>query len=775
MKFVPKFIAHISKKSYLYMIIKFSGLFDAEWYVKTYPEVRYWKKSPLSHYLRNGYKHGYDPSPRFSSKQYYIDNPDAYYKGINPLIHYLTFGRKNGATYMPHIEGAKEDKDWMEKEGPKISIIVPNYNHGAYLRERLDSIYSQTYRNFEVWLLDDGSTDNSKEILKEYAEKFADRTTLVINETNSGSPFAQWRKGLQYAKGDIIWIAESDDWCEKNFLETLIPSFMDESVMLSFAETLFMKEGKIVWTMTNYLSDISADLFAKSFEMTGYECTRDFFSKKNIIPNVSSCIFRKPTNLPLLNNEQWNSMKVCGDWIFYLNLIRAGKISYSVDTKSYYRQHENNLSVGLHQKNRYYEEHQMVREFLAENYRLTSEQLSYIKSSLESFWKKNRSDFDQEKFDTIFDDSKMATLSRNRVPNIAMCSFSFSTGGGEKVPIDLANALYEKGVAVTFIDCGGTLRNDIIREKLTKGIPLISLEWNFDKISKIITSFGIEVLHSHHANVDYALAHSKPEGVHQVVTLHGMYETLKAKRLQIQLPFLAKKIDKWYYIADKNLPVMFEYDVDGTKLKKIFNAVPDKPILRPKEQVLAELGFPEDATILTIASRALKEKGWNILYEAVANIRKKTGKNICIAFIGDGPEYEKLKVPNQLWARFVGYSDDVPSYFNALDIVMLPSVFSGESFPLCILEAFQVGKPVIATNIGEIQNMMTCEEGVAGKILQINNGNINVQELEQAILSLANDKEEYEKVVAISKRLSERYSMDRLTNLLIDEYKSCIN
>lgn len=52
---------------------------------------------------------------------------------------------------------------------PLVSIIVPNYNHALYLRERLDSIYSQTYKKFEVILLDDASSDNSVEILTEYA------------------------------------------------------------------------------------------------------------------------------------------------------------------------------------------------------------------------------------------------------------------------------------------------------------------------------------------------------------------------------------------------------------------------------------------------------------------------------------------------------------------------------------------------------------------------------------------------------------------------------
>ena len=76
---------------------------------------------------------------------------------------------------------------------PLVSIIVPNFNHAAYLRERLDSIYNQTYSNYEVLLLDDCSTDDSQAILMEYANKYRDKTITVFNKENSGKVFEQWK------------------------------------------------------------------------------------------------------------------------------------------------------------------------------------------------------------------------------------------------------------------------------------------------------------------------------------------------------------------------------------------------------------------------------------------------------------------------------------------------------------------------------------------------------------------------------------------------------
>ena len=133
---------------------------------------------------------------------------------------------------------------------PKVSIIVPSYNHASYLRERLESIYRQTYWNIEVILLDDCSSDGSVEILQEFAQRFSDRTICHFNDTNSGGVFHQWKKGLELASGELVWIAESDDACSENFLAELVRFFANSAVMLAFARTEFIQggRGETIWT-----------------------------------------------------------------------------------------------------------------------------------------------------------------------------------------------------------------------------------------------------------------------------------------------------------------------------------------------------------------------------------------------------------------------------------------------------------------------------------------------------------------------------------------------
>src|SRR5476649_961009 len=99
-----------------------------------------------------------------------------------------------------------------------VSVIIPNYNHEPYLEQRINSVLNQTYKNIEVIILDDNSTDSSRQVIERYRADTQIKH-IVYNHTNSGSPFIQWKKGIDLAKGKYIWMAESDDYSDLTFLE----------------------------------------------------------------------------------------------------------------------------------------------------------------------------------------------------------------------------------------------------------------------------------------------------------------------------------------------------------------------------------------------------------------------------------------------------------------------------------------------------------------------------------------------------------------------------
>lgn len=100
-----------------------------------------------------------------------------------------------------------------------ISVIIPIYNAEEYLHRCLDSLINQSYTNFEVLLVNDGSIDHSEDICKEFQQK--DSRFKLLNKSNGGVSSAR-NIGLKYAKGEWIYFLDADDWLELNAFEKLL-------------------------------------------------------------------------------------------------------------------------------------------------------------------------------------------------------------------------------------------------------------------------------------------------------------------------------------------------------------------------------------------------------------------------------------------------------------------------------------------------------------------------------------------------------------------------
>ena len=99
----------------------------------------------------------------------------------------------------------------------KISIIIPVYNCEEYIKKCIDSIIEQTYKDFEVIIINDGSTDNTNYILNEYKNY---SNIIIINQNNHGVSYSR-NVGLEKAKGNYICFIDGDDYIDKDYLSTL--------------------------------------------------------------------------------------------------------------------------------------------------------------------------------------------------------------------------------------------------------------------------------------------------------------------------------------------------------------------------------------------------------------------------------------------------------------------------------------------------------------------------------------------------------------------------
>lgn len=240
---------------------------------------------------------------------------------------------------------------------PFVSVIIPNYNHAIFLKERIESVLNQSYQDFEIIILDDVSTDNSKEIIWQY-EKNPHVSHIVFNQENSGSPFRQWKKGMKLAKGELIWIAESDDTCERLFLEKLVAKYQKyENVSYCFCRSHLMnKKGHI------------KKVFQKSFGDKEIYRGRDFIEQKliwgNAVVNASAVIFNKKKALSI-SNEYMNYRGV-GDWIFWTEMAEQGNVAIVDEPLNNYRYYGNNTTSKNRKEGNEIKEAKSVFVFLKE-------------------------------------------------------------------------------------------------------------------------------------------------------------------------------------------------------------------------------------------------------------------------------------------------------------------------------------------------------------------------------------------------------------------------
>lgn len=229
-----------------------------------------------------------------------------------------------------------------------VSIIIPNYNHASFLNKRIESVLAQSYQNYELILLDDCSTDNSWDILKSY-NKHPRLTGLLRNKNNSGSPFKQWKKGIGLAKGKYVWIAESDDWAQPDFLATLIP-LLEQGHGLAYCRSDEIDEIGEVFRDFFWADGLDPDRWRQDYVNIGYNEVRDYLLYRCTIPNASACVFRREL-APLRCG--FDKMKYCGDWLFWIRLLETCSLAYVSKTLNHFRHHPSSTRRKKSEKEEY--------------------------------------------------------------------------------------------------------------------------------------------------------------------------------------------------------------------------------------------------------------------------------------------------------------------------------------------------------------------------------------------------------------------------------------
>ena len=244
------------------------------------------------------------------------------------------------ATLVAEIASGKTSAESPPDARPLVSVIVPNYNHAPFLAKRLESIAAQGIENMEILILDDASTDESREILNAFASMHP-RTRLVLNAANSGSTFKQWRKGLDMARGQFVWIAESDDCAEPGLLSALLHKLQrNPDAAIAYAQSRMIDESdRDLGLPLEWTADLSTTRWLSDFVANGHEEIRTALSIKNSIPNASAVVFRNFDGIVDLVDD---TMRLCADWLFWVRLCARGGVAFDARPLNRWRQRTSN-------------------------------------------------------------------------------------------------------------------------------------------------------------------------------------------------------------------------------------------------------------------------------------------------------------------------------------------------------------------------------------------------------------------------------------------------
>ena len=267
---------------------------------------------------------------------------------------------------------------WMGWALPRVSVVVPNYNYALYLPQRIESICRQVLPFYELIVLDDASTDNSCEVLERLALERGIHLRLVRNSRNSGSVFRQWAKGVELARGDLVWIAEADDLSEPDFLVRVAAAMSDPAVVMAYAQSKQIDiTGRVcAENYFDYTRDVSEERWCKSYRTRGEEEIRTCLAVKNTLPNASAVLFRRSALRAALDRdlETICTYRIAGDWLTYLAVLERGDVAFVSESLNRHRRHVSSVTLSANAKS-HLAEILRVQQWVARRYAPPSDSL----------------------------------------------------------------------------------------------------------------------------------------------------------------------------------------------------------------------------------------------------------------------------------------------------------------------------------------------------------------------------------------------------------------
>lgn len=706
--------------------------FDAPWYLYSYPEIEADGSDAFIHYMTTGWRERRDPSPEFSTSAYLLRYPDIAKANINPFVHWVLHGKAEGRS------GASSSSNFRTRPyRPSIAAIVMVSAERPVSPDCLSSVTGQSYDDLSILLVGDAAALDS-------VSRHVPGDRIVPIETPPGAaPWDRLRQSLSDARSELVWFVDEASVYDPDYIARLASSFADGSVQVGFGR--FIEPGDF-----DPLAADRSQLVKDGWNRHVTTPAAIWFDKALATGDLSApdrgFVWRRRD----IDDRTWHAAEnasVLGIWHLLLFMASGGQIASVRDALA--RRIGPGQSTGIP---------------------------AWPRSAGHAAAGALLSDFAQQ-VGKRWPGARDAAQAADGGAHILIVTHGIFAGGAENLPIQMANSLAERGVVVSMLIFKTDDINQEMRATLDPGVSIYEAEWVLEYgCDAFVRDIGCTLIHSH-GIVGETFFFGRCEcdiPVPYIATLHGSYEASKKKHLPEKL--LAKivgRVDLFIYTADKNLAPLQRHNVRLERVTKMSNAMPVDPVAFPQSR--AELGIAEDAVVFTLVARGIKEKGWSTAIKAFKAVRARNpGRAMHLCLVGEGDEPDRLEPQNRADPNisFLGYQLRINGLYRLSDVAIVPTRFVGESFPLCIIQALQVGCPVIGTNVGEIASMLLGSGEPAGLVVEPSRSDKDFETGFAAAMDRIMDDQFRANLSKAALAAGKAYDMNALTDRYIDIYRN---
>lgn len=676
-----------------------SKYFDREWYERANPDVFRSRLQPALHYALQGHLEGRSASAGFDSAFYLRRHPDVQRAGINPLLHFVIFGSEERRTTAPAVVTASSPYTAGERSArtsppassivrlaparaghPLVSVVIPCFNYGQFLEEAIASVQAQTFRNWELIVVEGGSTDGeTPEFVRELENRHLPGTRFFYRAepclAGDNRNF-----GISEARGRYICCLDADDRIQPTYLEVAVFLAETYGYDVVYPSVQFFGNSEAAWV----LDDASFPEIAE----------------ENQISTVA--LFRREAWREAGGYRDWGKgdSHVAEDWEFWVRVMGYGYRAKSIRQRMMmYRVHERGLwHSAAHQVER---QRQAIR---SANATLISEGGRRRPAAAPDGWGSLAEPDDR--------------------PGLLLALPFVTIGGAERI--------FE---AIT-VDAIARGYRPVVITTLTLPESVTDARSHFESITPYVYALP-EILAEQEPGWPAFLAYLLVRYNIKTLMIAGcdyVYHLLPAIRSAFPEVRIVDQLfnDQVHFPTNRHYAAYIDQTIVPSnafarRLYEEFSEAPDRVAVIPHGVAIPANSAPGDfeacwkrsglppsfhgCFLVGFFGRLSLEKAPADFIEMVRILAGVSGFKFVMT--GDGPEQARIR---ELIRRYgieekiytPGFVENHDVLMMLMDLVVVPSHLDG--MPLVVMEAQALGKPVVASSVGSIPDMIRDQE-----------------------------------------------------------------